>query len=317
MHAHCHHSHDHHSAAGLNRRRLTLAVALTAVFVLVEAGVGLRAHSLALVSDAGHNFTDALALALSWYALRASERPATATRTYGYHRVGILIALFNALTLSAIGLTILREAYLLFRSPQPVLSGLMIGMASGAVLLNTVIALWLRQDAAQSVNIRSAFLHMVGDALSAGAVIGAGLIIRLTGWYGADAVVSALIALFLIFSSWGVVRDALNILLEGAPQGLDANLLARSIEEVAGVLDVHDLHIWTIGDGVRALSCHLLVAESDLANAARVVQSVKAMLASRYAVFHSTIETECGGCQTNALYCQLEARAPIFDHEPG
>ena len=301
--------HSHHDAAGLNEGRLKLSVILTLAFVVAEAIAGLRAHSLALLSDAGHNFTDVFALLLSWYALRIARRPATSGKTYGYHRVGILTALFNAVTLFAIAGIILVEAVQLFLHPAPAQGGLMMVVALAAVLINTVIALWLRGAAHGSLNMRSAFVHMLGDALSSAGVVAAGAAIYFTGWVYADPLVSALIGAFIAYSSWGIVKDAVNILLEGSPRGTDMKQLVSAMQSVSGVEDVHDLHVWTIGDGMNALSCHLRVAESDAARAPRVVREVKEMLADKYGMGHSTIETECGGCHTSEIYCQMAAHS--------
>jgi cobalt-zinc-cadmium efflux system protein len=303
----------------MSEGRLKLSIALTCGFVALEAFCGLRANSLALLSDAGHNFTDALALALSWYAIWIARKPATPTKTYGYHRVGILTALFNAVTLLVIALFIFHEAYELFLRPEHVASLPMIVVAALAVLMNTVIALWLRGEAAHDVNMRSAFIHMVGDALSAAGVIAAGLVIHFTGWVYADPLVSVLIGLFIVYSSWGIVVEAVNILLEGTPRGLDVHAMAQAMQAVPGVEDVHDLHVWTIADGMNALSCHLRVGAADLPRAASVVREVKTLLADEYAVQHSTIETECGDCDSNELYCRLPSRsaACAHDHPPG
>jgi cobalt-zinc-cadmium efflux system protein len=309
------HHHGHNHAAGLTEARLRLSLLLTGVFVVLEGAAGLSAHSLALLSDAGHNFTDALALALAWYAVWIARKPATPTKTYGYHRVGILAALMNAATLLVIAILILVEAVNLFRAPVPVHSLPMIVVASVAVLLNTVIAMWLRGEAAHDINMRGAFLHMIGDALSAAGVIVAGVVIHTTGWLYADPLVSVLIGLFIIYSSWGIVVETVNILLEGTPKGLDVRAMALAMQAVPGVMDVHDLHVWTIADGMNALSCHLRVSESDLPQASRVVQEVKALLAAQYEVSHSTIETECGGCEPNELYCRMPMRASVCDHE--
>jgi len=298
---------QHHSAAGMSEGKVRLAILLTVGFVLTELIFGFQAHSLALLSDAGHNFTDALALALSWYALRIARKPATSTRTYGYHRVGILTALFNALTLLAIALLIFLEAYQRLSHPQPVESGPMMLVAGLAVLLNTTIALGLRGEAKHNVNMRSAYIHMAGDALSALGVIVAGAVIHFTHWEMADPLVSVLIGLFIVYSSWGIVGETVNVLLEGTPRGLDMNCLVQELQDVPGVLEVHDLHVWTIADQMNALSCHLRITEASQADAAKVVREVKALLADRYAVHHSTIETECGGCDSNTLYCNLSA----------
>jgi cobalt-zinc-cadmium efflux system protein len=306
--AHTHPNCEHHSAAHLSEGRLKLSLLFTFGFVVIEAIAGLRAGSLALLSDAGHNFTDAMALALSWYALWIARKPATPTRTYGYHRVGILMALLNAVTLLVIAVFIFGEAYRLFLSPHSVASMPLIVVASLAVLLNAGIALGLRRDAAHNVNLRSAYIHMAGDALSAAGVVVAGVVIHFTGWSYADPLVSVLIGLFIVYSSWGIVVETVNILLEGTPQGLDVGAMACAMQEMPGVEDVHDLHVWTIADGMNALSCHLRVNADNLSRAAEVLQEVKRMLAENYEVTHSTIETECSGCSANELYCQMPLR---------
>jgi cobalt-zinc-cadmium efflux system protein len=269
----------------------------------------MRAHSLALISDAGHNFTDSFALLLSWYALRVARKPATSDKTYGYHRVGILTALFNAVTLLAISVLILAEAIHRFARPEPVQSLPMIVVALVAVALNTSIAIWLHAGSHDSLNVRSAFIHMLGDAISSSGVVAAGLVIYFTGWRYADPIVSLMIAGFIVYSSIGIVTEAGNILLEGAPRGVDMRRLLAAMQQIPGVEDVHDLHVWTIGDGMNALSCHLRVAEADAPRASAVVREVKEMLAAHYAMRHSTIETECCGCHTSEVFCQMEAHS--------
>ncbi len=301
--------HNHHSASGMSEGKLKLSLILTLGFVALEGIAGVRAHSLALMSDAGHNFTDAFALLLSWYALWIARKPATPGKTYGYHRVGILTALFNAVTLLAIAVFICVEAIHLFAHPEPVQGGPMIVVALAAVILNTIIAVWLHGASHDSLNVRSAFIHMVGDAISSAAVVVAGLVIRFTGWPYVDPLVSVLIAAFIVYSSAGIVRDAVNILLEGTPRGVDMKRLLTAMQSVPGVEDVHDLHVWTIGDGMNALSCHLRVSDADAPRASGVVLEVKQMLAANYAMRHSTIETECCGCHTSEVYCQMEVRS--------
>jgi len=298
--------HNHHHAGGLSEARVKLSLALTLGFVAIEAIAGLQAHSLALLSDAGHNFTDAFALLLSWYALRVARKPPTEGKTYGYHRVGILTALFNAVTLLVIAGLIFIEAFRLFAHPEPVHSGPMIVVALAAVVMNTVIAIWLHGASHSSLNVRSAFIHMVGDALSSAAVVVAGIVIHFTGWPFADPLVSVLIGIFVIYSSIGIVREAMNVLLEGTPRGVDMKRLVTALQNVPGVEDVHDLHVWTIGDGVNALSCHLRVADASVARSGTVLREVKEMLAADYAVHHSTIETECCGCDTTEIYCRMD-----------
>lgn len=291
----------------MSENRLKLSLLLTLMFVCIELAAGVQAKSLALVSDAGHNFTDGLALALSWYALWIARKPANHTRTFGYHRVGILTALFNAVTLLVIAILIFHEGVLLLLHPQKAAGTIMMVVAGVGLVMNTTIALALRREAANNVNIRSAFVHMAGDALASLGVVLAGMLIHFTGWSLADPIVSLLIAAFIAYSSWGIVGETVNVLLEGTPRGLDLAALACDMREMPGVAGVHDLHVWTIADGMHALSCHLTVAEEDLPRAFQVVKKVKIMLSVRYAVGHATIETECGGCETEDLHCQMSA----------
>jgi cobalt-zinc-cadmium efflux system protein len=313
MAVHSHHNCEHHSAHGLSDTRLLFSIVLTFGFVFLEAWFGWVSNSLALISDAGHNFTDGFALLLSWHALRIARRPATPTRTYGYHRVGILTALFNAVTLVAVAGVIFREAIEAFLHPRPVASGIMIAVAAVAVAINTLIAWWLRHGAAHDVNLRSAFLHMVGDALFSAGVIVSGVIIYYTGWVYADPLMSMIIGAFIAWSSWGLLKETINILLEGTQRGVDLNAVAQDVSAVPGVRNVHDLHIWTIADGMHALSCHLCLLSEDVSRASSIVREVKTLLAERHAIGHSTIETECSDECSDALTCQLAIR-PVHDH---
>ena len=309
-------NHEHHSAAGMTEQRVMLSLILTFTFVIVEFISGLRSNSLALLSDSGHNLSDGLALLFSWYALRVARRPATPTRTYGFHRVGILTALFNALTLLLIAVFIFVEAYHLFLNPPQVSSNLMMMVAGIAFVLNTTIAVGLHGEAHHDVNVRSAYIHMMGDAISSIGVIVAGAVIHFTGWRYADPLVSVMIGAFIVYSSAGIVKETVNVLLEGAPNGLDVEDLVKQMRAVAGVSDVHDLHVWTIANGMNALSCHLtLTAETDL-RPSSTVAAVKSLLRDNN-IPHSTIETECGGCENSELYCQLEDKRGGHTHEHG
>ncbi len=289
----------------MTESKIKLSLLLTFCFVIVEFVSGIRANSLALLSDSGHNFSDGFALLLSWYALRVAQKPATSSKTYGFHRVGILTALFNALTLVTIAIFIFTEAYHLFVHPQHVMSGLMIGVAAIAFVLNTTIAVVLRGEAKHDVNIRGAYIHMAGDALSSIGVVIAGVAIHFTHWSYADPLVSVLIGAFIIYTSLGIVRETLNVLLEASPLGMDVEALVTEMQDVAGVHDVHDLHVWTIANGMNALSCHVIIEDSCTDRAADIVADVKRVLVT-HNVPHSTIETECGGCEAAELYCQLQ-----------
>ena len=310
-HSSCQHSHGHsHGAHGLTTSRLALSALMTGAFVLFEVIASLRAGSLALLSDAGHNFTDLFALCLSWYAIKLSKKPATDTRTFGFHRASILTALANALTLVVIAIVIVQQAVARLLHPVEVQSSTVMIVASIALFLNLFIALALRGEAKHSVNVRSAFLHMVGDAIASIGVVIAGAIIHFTGWNIADPITSLILAGFIGWSSWSIIRETVTVLLEGTPTGMDVKSLANDILSQDGVLDLHDLHVWTIADDLVALSCHLLLANTDMQSAASVVQSVKRMLSDRYHIEHATIETECGGCD-GERYCSLGAPAAI------
>ena len=308
-------SHNHCHEVTASNPRLGLSIALTLAFVLGEAVAGYLSHSLALMSDAGHNFSDALALALSWYGFQAAKQPATARRTFGSHRVGILAALANALTLVAIGAIIIWEAIERFRDPKPVHSGPMIWVALVAVILNGVISLWLRSGAKHDLNLRSAYLHMLGDAVSAFGVVLAGIIVAFTGSPLADPVVSLLIGAAIIWSSWGIITESVGILLEAVPKGVDMQALERSIKEVHGVLGVHDLHVWTVASGIHSASCHVLVSEQGIRSGEQILKAVAEKLRHDFAIGHTTIQVEVEGCDADSLYCTM---TPLgADHHHG
>lgn len=303
-HSHSHHHHHHHHGA-VTGRRMAFSVGLTLAFVLGESAAGLFSHSLALLSDAGHNFADALALLLAWYALGAARRPANASRTFGYHRVGILAALANAITLVIIALLIFWEAFARLRSPAPVRSGLMIGVALVALLMNTVISLGLRGDAKHDLNMRSAYLHMVGDALSSLGVVVAGVMIAITGSTLADPAVSLVIGALILWSSGGILTEAVTVLLEAAPSSLDMAALEQEIQGLSGVMDVHDLHVWSVATGIIACSCHILVAEQSVRSGQQVLRAVSELLEHRFGITHTTVQVEVEGCEPNDMYCTM------------
>jgi cobalt-zinc-cadmium efflux system protein len=294
--------------------RLGLSVALTLGFVVVEAAAGWTANSLALLADAGHNLADALALAFSWYAVWIARKPADARRTYGYHRAGVLAALVNAVSLVVMALFIFWEAWQRLRAPQEVQGGLMIGVAAIAVVLNGLIGLWLHEGAKHDLNVRSAYIHMLGDALSAVGVVGAGVIVIVSGWAAADPVVSILIGALILWSSWDVLVEATNVLLEAAPARLDMAALEQAIRVVPGVEGLHDLHVWTVGSGIVACSCHVLVAEQTVREGQQVLRAVNSVLRDRFRVTHTTVQVEVQGCEPDALYCSL---MPVCDPHAG
>ncbi len=298
--------HVHGATSG---RLLWISLVLTVSFVAVELFWGLRAHSLALVSDAGHNASDALALGLAAYAIWVARRPASSHKTFGYHRVAILTALANAVALVVIALIILWEAWRAFLHPTPPQGAVMIGVATVAVVMNTLIAYWLRGESHHSLNARAAYVHMAGDALSALGVVIAGLAVKYLGWTLADPLVSVLIAAFILYSSWGIIREATDVLLEGTPRGLDVEALVDAIRETPAVQDVHDLHIWTVSDGLHFLSCHVVLPDAcTMVQASETVATLNRRLHDEFSIGHATIQAEMAdydGCAPDgkALYC--------------
>ena len=279
------------------------AVALTLAFVLVEAVSGWLSHSLALLSDAGHNLADAAALGFSWYALSIAHKPSHEGMTFGYHRVGIFAALANAVSLVLIAVFIGWEALGRIREPQAANGSVMVVVAVAAIVVNLAIGLWLHKGSKDDLNIRSAYLHMLGDAVSAFGVVIAGVLVATLHLPAADPVVSLLIAGLILYSSYGVLRESCNVLLEGTPAGMDMPAVIASIKHVGGVLDVHDLHVWMVGPGVVACSCHILVAEQSIREGQQVLRAVVHDIERRFHITHTTIQVEVEGCDADDMYC--------------
>ena len=310
-HEHHHCDHDH---APVSTGKMGLAVALTLGFVILEASFGVFAKSLALLSDAGHNLADAAALGFSWYALWIARKPAHSRMTFGYHRVGILAALINASSLAVIALLIFWEAAQRLRHPEPAHGWIMVGVAAVAVVLNFTIGSWLHAGSHHDLNVRSARLHMLGDAISAIGVVIAGLVVATTGASIADPIISFLIAGLILFSSWGVLRESVNVLLEGTPQGIDMQTVEREIAAVPGVCGVHDLHVWTVGPGVIAASLHIVVEEETIAAGQRVLRAVSAQLQAKHRINHSTVQVELAGDCEDDMYCCIEPHEVHIGH---
>jgi cobalt-zinc-cadmium efflux system protein len=297
------HSHSHPDLSG---RTLGAAVALTLGFVTVEALCGWLGHSLALISDAGHNLADAAALGLSWYALWMANKPSHHGMTYGYHRVGIMAALLNAVSLVFIALLIVLEAVDRLRHPVPVDGRLMIAVATAGIGINGTISVWLHQASRHDLNIRGAYVHMLGDALSAAGVVIAGVLVAAVGKTTADPLASFVIAGLILLSSWGVVTESITVLLEGTPAGTDMIAVIDAVKGVTGVLDVHDLHVWTVGPGVVACSCHVVVAEQSIREGQQVLRAVVSMMERRFRIAHTTVQVEVEGCEPNDMYCTAQ-----------
>jgi cobalt-zinc-cadmium efflux system protein len=277
-------------------RVLRVSLGVTAGYIVLLVIAGIRAHSLALLSEAGHNLTDFVALLLSLLAVYLHSRPPSATHTYGYHRAGVLAALVNSATLVAVSFLIFYEAVRRIQHPQPVQAHLMMWVAAAGVVMNGCIAIMLyRTD--RDVNVRSALVHEVGDTLSTAAVIAGGWAILASGQYWIDSALSFGIGALILWSSIGIMRETLNILLEGTPRGMKLERVEAAIRKIDGVNDVHDLHVWSLGSETSALSCHISIADIPPSASERILREVKECLHRDFRIDHTTIQFENVVCE--------------------
>ncbi|MGH7462989.1 MAG: cation diffusion facilitator family transporter [Longimicrobiales bacterium] len=298
-----------HACVPRQERYLRWSLAITTLFVAAEAVAGLQSGSLALLSDAGHNFTDALALLLAALAIYFQAKPANEVKTYGYHRAGVLAAFVNALTMLLLSALIFYESWHRIQKPEPVNEATMLIVATLGLGVNALIMWWLRQDRKHDLNIRAAFLHMLGDALgSVGIIVGA-IVIRSTGWLWVDAVLSILIAGLIVWSARSVVKESLNILLEGLPHGMKLDAVVGAIRGVDGVVDVHDVHVWSLGSSTHALSCHVQIEDLPPSASEAILRRINDMVCERFRIHHTTIQFEHAGCAVSAHGCVIPAGA--------
>lgn len=288
--------HVHGSPTGKMQRVLQFSLMATLAYVVLTFVAGLRAHSLALISEAGHNISDALALLLSFVAVYFQSRPPTDAKTFGYQRAGVLAGFVNALTLIVIAGWIAVEAIHRLSEPVQVQPRLMMIVAAAGVIMNGVIAALLSR-VNTDVNMRSAFIHMLGDTLSTAAVIVGGAAILWTGQGWIDPVLSLAIAVLIIWSSLSIVRETLNILLEGTPRGISLSEIRESLCGISGVEDVHDLHVWSLGSQTRALASHVTIADIPPSESARILGEIKTTLHTRFHIDHTTIQFENVDCE--------------------
>ena len=301
------HVHDHHPSASDNQRRLLIALAITGVMTVVELVGGLLSNSLALLGDAGHMFTDTLALGLSVVAVGLARRPASQTRTYGFHRAEVLAALANGTILVLICGYIFYEAYQRFVDPPEVRGSLMLAVAAVGLLANLVGILILRSAGRDNLNVRGAFLHMWGDTISSVGVIVGGVIILATGWTMVDPIISIFIGLLILRGAVKLVLESSDILLEAVPKHLDVTQISNALREIEGVRDVHDVHLWTIASGIYALSCHLVIEDRMVSGSSQIVETVNQALSQKFGIGHSTLQLECEECE-NSPVCRLSDR---------
>ncbi|MHB1056220.1 MAG: cation diffusion facilitator family transporter, partial [Thermoleophilia bacterium] len=293
-----HSGHNHFPSSGTGdpkkgiSRGLIWGIGLNLFIVIVEIVVGLIANSLGLLSDAAHNFTDITALGITWFGMAQAIKPPTAKKTFGYHRTGILTALVNAITIVLVTVWIFYEAYQRFLNPQPVAGTLVLITATVALFANLSIVGILKKGNSGDINIRSAILHLIGDAAASAAVVVASLVIIATGWYPIDPLISVVIGLALLWGAWGIIRETLEIFLEESPRAIDVDKLVAELKEEKGVRDIHDIHVWTIGSELYALSCHVLVDDVKVSEGTRIIHDLREMLVRDFGIVHSTLEIE-------------------------
>ena len=307
-------THSHlREAARQTTTRLSLSLFLTLAFAILEAGAGIFANSLALLTDAAHNLTDVIALGLTWFAVRITVQPANAQKTYGYHRAGILVALLNSTTLVLISLGIFYEAYRRFINPPEVQSSILIGVGLIAVVINLVTALLVHRGSQSDLNLRSAFVHLMGDVLSTVGAVIAGVIIYFTNANWLDPLVSVLIGFLILYNAWGILRDAVDILLEATPRDVNIKKMVDDIIQVEGVLGVHDIHVWSLTQSMRTMSAHILTDDLHISAGAQIQRQVSEMVRHRYDIAHATLQLECVDCFPDSLYCDLNCQFHVDD----
>ena len=284
------HAHGHKRTRAENRRRLVAALGITGVLFVLELAAGMYTNSLALVADAGHMLTDLAALALSLFALKISSRPATHQKTYGYLRVEILAALANGVFLVLVSGFIFYEAYHRVLAPPIVRSGPMLAVATVGLVANLVTAGLLYRSQQDNLNIRGAFLHVLGDTLGSVGAIGAGLAMLIGGWYLADPMVSIVVAIMVLYSSWQLVRESVDVLLEATPAHLNISSILSDLGSVGGVVSIHDLHVWSITSGMPAMSCHVIIRQNE--DASEILAALSRMMRDKYKIEHTTIQIE-------------------------
>jgi cobalt-zinc-cadmium efflux system protein len=281
-------------------QKMLLILAINVVLMLLEVSGGIISGSLALISDAGHVLTDSVSILLSYLAFKWSAKPATERRTFGYHRLEIIVALVNGISLIGLSGYILYEAAHRFFSPQPIQTGILLVIAVIGLLGNFAGLLMLHKESGKNLNIRGSFLHILGDTISSVGVIAGGVIILFTGWTAVDALISVVIAGIMLRSAVSLTFESGEILLEAVPRDIDVAELEKEVRKVQGVRDIHDVHIWTITSGRHALSAHLLIENISTRESQRIIQDVRGMLEKRFNITHSTLEAECDECGDNA-----------------
>ena len=299
---------NHHTDDG--SRGLKIALIIIAVMMAAEIAGGILSHSLSLLGDAGHMLVDALALGLSLVALNLAKKPATATRTFGFHRSEILAALANGVTLVLVAVFIFYEAYQRFRNPPAIQTTIMLVVATAGLVANLVTMQFLHRARHNNLNARAAFFHVLGDTLSSVGVIAGGIIIAATGWKIVDPIIAIMIGIIILWGAVGLVRESADILLETVPKHIPLDKVTESIKSIKGVVELHDLHIWTITSGIYALSTHILIQDQMLSRTGEITAAINRELEQRFNITHTTFQLENEKCENCAegLVCQMQRK---------
>ncbi|MDA1313934.1 MAG: cation diffusion facilitator family transporter [Acidobacteria bacterium] len=292
-----------HNHAHTTGRKLQFSLWVTVVFIVIEALAGIKAQSLALLSDAGHNFTDALALGLAWFAFYVQAKPPSETKTFGYHRAGVLSAFVNALALVVLAFWIFYESYDRFLNPRVVNQDIMLVVAAAGLVVNVAIMWALHAESRHDINIRAAFMHMLGDALGSVGIIVGSIAITLTGSLWIDPLLSVLIGVLILWSGWDIIRESIHILLEGLPRGMKFDEVCGGLRSIDGVIDVHDMHIWSLSSNSHALSCHAVIEDIPLSASDAILHRMNHLLADRFDIHHTTIQFEHIECEHSGEIC--------------
>jgi cobalt-zinc-cadmium efflux system protein len=298
---------ESHHEASTSYRRLKITLAIVLSVMVAEILGGIYSGSLALLGDAGHMLVDTLALGLSLFAMKIARRPATATKTFGYHRFEILAALANGTILVLVSAYIFYEAYQRFLEPSSVKTPLMLAIATIGLFANLGGVILLKKASQRSLNVKAAFWHIIGDTISSVGVIIAGIVILFTGWYVADAIVAVIIGVIILWGAVRIVRESADILLEAVPKHIETTRVIDAIQNVPGVNEIHDIHIWTITSDIYALSAHLVIDDQMVSKSVDIVRGVRQELAQRFNISHTTLQLECESCPAG-IVCEIDRR---------
>jgi len=296
--------HIHHRALPV-ASKLKFGIVLTSFILVIEVVGGLLSNSLALLADAGHVFADVIALSLSWYGVKQAERPSSSRMTFGYHRVGVIIAIFNAISIFAIAAVVFYAAYRRLQQPPEVNSLLMLSVAIVGLSVNLFVAFWLRREQEANLNVRSAYWHVLGDALASVGVIMGGVIMLLTGWFWVDPIISVFIGLIITLAAWRILKEGLGVLLEATPKQVNITEMVNALNRMHEVKDVHDIHVWSISPELHAMSCHVLIDDLPTSQAADIRQKIEAVLRQQFHIEHTELQMECQQCSSNDIFCTL------------